>query len=446
MSADGPAGADGVPPVDWARIDPAARPDTQRVVVTGMGMVSSLGPDVETTFERAARAESGIRRLTRFDPTGLPCDIGGEIDHDALDPDEPEDAVGGSAWHLLRTAARQAGAYHLAQPITDRRRVAVVMGGHGCTPLRRNYLHAAHYVDEQGDTHLEALARDMRYDRHQGLRRSPDTAPLLLARQIDARGPVLPIVSACAAGTQAIGEGLRLIRDDRADLVVVGGAEPLLYYTYVVGFALLGALTRRYASPETASRPFDRKRSGFVIAEGAGVLVLERLDGAKARGREVLGEVLGYGDSADAFRITDPHPQGRGAFAAIRGAMRDAAVHAEDIGYVNAHGTSTAMNDPIESAALERALGEVAATVPVSSNKSMLGHAIGAAGAIEAILTFEGMRRGVVLPTRNLDAPDRKCRLDYVPHEARNHEHAIALSNSFGFGGQNGCLCLGRGS
>ncbi|MGE0193697.1 MAG: beta-ketoacyl synthase [Planctomycetota bacterium] len=446
MSADGPVGANSPAPVDWARVAPTARPDAQRVVVTGMGMVSALGPDVAATFEAAARAESGIARLTRFDPTGLPCDIGGEIDLDALDAAEPEDEIGGSAWHLLRTAARQAGAVHLAAPIADRRRVAVILGGHGCTPLKENYVHAARYVDEQGRVNLEGLARDARYDRRQGLRRSPDTAPLLLARLIDARGPVLPIVSACAAGTQAIGEGLRLIRDGRADVVVVGGTEPLLVYTYVVGFALLGALTRRYASPETASRPFDRKRNGFVIAEGAGVLVLERLDGAKARGREVLGEVLGYGDSADAFRITDPHPEGRGALAAIRGALRDASVHPHDIGYVNAHGTSTAMNDPIESAALEKALGEAVAHVPVSSNKSMLGHAIGAAGAIEAILTFEGMRRGVVLPTRNLDAPDRKCRLDYVPHEARSHEHAIALSNSFGFGGQNGCLCLGRGA
>lgn len=414
------------------------------MVVTGYGMVSALGPDVATTFAAAARGASGIARLSRFDPTGLPCDIGGEVDLDGLAPPEATDELGGSAWRLLRTAAREAGAQAATAPIADRRRVAVILGGHGCTPLKGDMVHAARYVRPDGSVDLEGLARDARYDGHQGTRRSPDTAPLLLAAALDARGPVLPIVSACAAGTQAIGEGLHLLRDGRADVVIVGGTEPLLVYTYVVGFALLGALTRRYASPETASRPFDRKRNGFVIAEGAGVLVLERLDGARARARPVLGEILGYGDSADAFRITDPHPQGRGAVQAIRGALQSAALHPEDVGYVNAHGTSTPMNDPIESLALERALGAHAARIPVSSNKSMLGHAIGAAGAIEAILTLEGMRRGIVLPTRNLDAPDRKCRLDYVPHEAREHAHAVALSNSFGFGGQNGCLCLGR--
>ncbi len=421
-----------------------ARPPEQRVVVTGMGLVSALGPNVATTFDAAARGESGIRRLSRFDPTGLPCDIGGEADLDALDPPEAEDELGGSAWRLLRTSAREAKVREAVAGIADRRRIAVVLGGHGATPTRRDLLRATRHVRPDGTVDLDSLAGVVDYDRTQIARRSPDTVPLLLASAVDARGPVLPIVSACAASSQAIGEGLRIIRDGRADVVLAAGAEPLLFYTYVVGFALLGALTRRYGSPETASRPFDRKRNGFVIAEGAGLMVLERLDVALSRGRPLLGEVLGYGDSADAFRITDPHPEGRGAVAAIRGALADANVSPESVGYVNAHGTSTPLNDPIESLAIETAFGEVARTIPVSSNKSMLGHTIGAAGVIEGILTLEGIRRGVVLPTRNLDEPDRRCRLDYVPHEARAHPHEVAISNSFGFGGQNACICFGK--
>ena len=210
-----------------------------------------------------------------------------------------------------------------------------------------------------------------------------------------------------------------------------------------MGFALLGALVRRYPSPEAASRPFDRRRNGFVIAEGAGALILETLEGARARGRPVLGEILGYGDSSDAYRITDVHPEGDGALRAMQGALADAGLEPDAVEYVNAHGTSTPTNDPVETLAIKRLLGERAHGVPVSSNKSMIGHTIGAAGAVEAILTLEGMRRGVLLPTINQEAPDRKCDLDYVPNEARAMAHRTALSNSFGFGGQNGCLCLG---
>jgi 3-oxoacyl-[acyl-carrier-protein] synthase II len=201
-------------------------------------------------------------------------------------------------------------------------------------------------------------------------------------------------------------------------------------------------MSRRYASPEQASRPFDRKRNGFVIAEGAGVLLLETLAGARERGRPILGEILGYGDSSDAWLITAAHPEGDGAVRAMRRAISDAGLTPDAIDYINAHGTSTPLNDPVESQAIKRVLGERCYHVPVSSNKSMIGHTIGAAGAIEAILTMVGIREGVILPTINLDTPDRKCDLDYVPHVARAAPHRIALSNSFGFGGQNGCLCL----
>jgi 3-oxoacyl-[acyl-carrier-protein] synthase II len=242
-----------------------------------------------------------------------------------------------------------------------------------------------------------------------------------------------------------VGEAYRLIREGRADAALAGGCESTLNFVGFVGFQLLKAMAEKYKSPETASRPFDRRRCGFVMSEGAGAVVLETLEGARARGAIILGEVLGYGDSADAYRITDTHPEAEGAILAMRGALDDAGLSAEAVEYVNAHGTSTTINDVTETRAIKVVLGERARTVPVSSNKSMLGHTIGAAGAIEAVLTLMGMRVGLVLPTINYEYPDPKCDLDYVPNVARPLAHRVSLSNSFGFGGQNACLCLGRG-
>ena len=428
---------------DWPCHDPSDRPGDERVVVTGMGAVTALGTTVDETFAAMRAGQSGIDTLTRFDPSGLPCQIAGEVDADALCGPDASDETGGNGWRLLRTAAGEANVEAAVAGIEDRQRIAVILGGHGETPLLEDIRIAAKWCDEHGDTPLHALRGEPAYDPTQFTRRSPEMSATLLARSLDARGPALSIVSACAASTQAIGEGLRMLRAGEADVVITGGTEPLLRYSYFVGFALLGALTRRHPSPQAASRPFDRKRNGFVIAEGSGVLVLERLTDATARGRPALGEVLGYGDSADGFLITDPHPQGDGAVAAMQGALRSARVHPDLVDYVNAHGTSTPKNDPIETMAIKRVLGRRAHDVPVSSNKSMIGHTIGSAGAIETILTLRGMQASVVLPTINLDAPDRRCDLDYVPHTARTVAHRVALSNSFGFGGQNGCLCLG---
>ena len=420
-----------------------ARPPEQRVVVTGWGMVTSLGADVDTTFAAAREGRSGVTRLQRFDPTGLPCDIAAQVDTDALIEPHPWDEIATSEFRLLRHAAAEALTTARLDDIEDRHRIATTIGGHGITPGFHLLEMYARHTDEAGQVDVTALRDDPRWRADNFHERSPDTAPVLLARLLDARGPVLPIVSACAAGTQAIGEGMHLIREGRADVVITGGAEPLLDFTYYTGFALLGALTRRYPSPEEASRPFDRRRNGFVIGEGAGVLVLESLASATARGVPILGEVLGYGDSADGYRITDPHPQGDGAVRAMRAAIADAGLTADDVDYVNAHGTSTPINDPVETLAAKTVFGERAYDVPMSSNKSMIGHTIGAAGAIEGILAMKGMQAGVLLPTINQTAPDRKCDLDYVPNEAREVAHRVVLSNSFGFGGQNACLCLG---
>ena len=424
-------------------ISSPARDPTQRVVVTGWGMITSLGVSVDETFAAMREARSGVTRLTRFDPTGLPCEIGAQIDVARLIDAHPWDVVGGSEFRLLRHAAREAVGSDGLDGIEDRRRIAVAIGGHGRTPDRRAITTTTRHADADGRIDIRALRADPQFDPQTFTSRSPETAPTLLAHWLDAQGPVLPVVSACAAGTQAIGEGLRMIREGRADVVVAGGGEPLLSYSYYLGFALLGALTRRYPSPEGASRPFDRKRNGFVIGEGAGVLVMETLASARARGRPILGEIRGYGDSADGYRITDLHPQGDGAVLAIERAIADAGLRAEDVQYVNAHGTSTPTNDPVETLACKRVFGDRAAQVPISSNKSMIGHTIGAAGAIEAILTLKGMQAGILLPTINQEDPDRRCDLDYVPNAARAMRHDVALSNSFGFGGQNACVCLG---
>lgn len=419
------------------------RDPAQRVVVTGMGLVTSLGTTLKGVFEAMQAGRSGVRRLTRFDPTGLPCEIGGEVDLGQLAPELAVDAVAGSSLRLLRSAAREALADLDLHAGVDPARTALSLGGHGSTPPRDHLEACAAHTDGNGMLDLAGLAADPRHDACEFTRRSPEVVPTRFAQQLGIAGPVLSVVSACAAGTQAIGEALHWIREGRADVVVSGGSEPLLTFSYYAGFALLGALTRRYPSPEGASRPFDRRRNGFVIAEGAGVLVLESLAGARRRGRPVLGEILGYGDSADGYRITDLHPKGDGAVMAMRRALEDAGLSSDAVQYVNAHGTSTPTNDPVETLAIRRVLGERAQRVPVSSNKSMIGHAIGAAGAIEAILTLEGMRRGIVLPTINQEAADPRCDLDYVPNAAREWSHEVALSNSFGFGGQNGCLCLG---
>jgi 3-oxoacyl-[acyl-carrier-protein] synthase II len=296
---------------------------------------------------------------------------------------------------------------------------------------------------KNGEADVAALQAANEYDFLQFYRRKPDACTGLVGCAYGCLGPTFTIVSACAAGAQAIGEAFRAVRRGEADAVLCGGAEAALVYTGYVGFVLLRALCERYRSPETASRPFDRRRNGFVMSEGAAALVLEELGHARSRRAPILGEVVGYGDSADAYRITDVHPNAEGAILAMRGALEDARIWPDQVQYINAHGTSTKLNDQAESYGIRVVFGDSIRHIPASSNKSMLGHAIAAAGAIEAILTLVGMQQSVILPTINYENPDPKCDLpDYVPNEARHCEHSLAISNSFGFGGQNACLCL----
>jgi 3-oxoacyl-[acyl-carrier-protein] synthase II len=272
----------------------------------------------------------------------------------------------------------------------------------------------------------------------------PGTPSGHLASVFGARGPNSNCLTACAASSQAIGEAFELIRRGSADVILSGGTHSMIHPFGVTGFILLTALSTRNDEPTRASRPFDRDRDGFILGEGAGMLVLEELQHAKSRGARIHGEIVGYGSTADAFRITDSHDEGRGAIACLKEALADARLDPADIDYINAHGTSTSVNDSIETLAIKRTFGDQAYKVPISSTKSMMGHLIAAAGSVEAIVCLLTMRDGVLPPTINLDNPDPACDLDYIPHTAREKAVDVALSNSFGFGGQNITLILRR--
>ncbi len=427
----------------------------RRVVVSGYGVMTPLGPDLASTFEAAREARSGIDFLSHFDPAKLPCQIGGEVE-DAWIPERAEsaqkrlDKLSTRGVRMMRIAAAEACAGARLGQVEDRTRIGVAVGSHGEHPgveeLLAMFPHwrPAGGGPWSGGWDIGAFSRKGGYDFLTFFRRKSDVATSVIAVVSRAEGPTVSVCSACAAGAQAIGESIRLIRDGKADAMIAGGCEATLSYAGYVGFVLLTALAERYETPQKASRPFDRRRNGFVMSEGAGVLVLEELGHARRRGAPILGEVLGYGDSADAFRITDMDPKGRGAYLSMRRALDDAGISPGEVEYINAHGTSTPKNDLTETAAIKKVFGDAARRIPVSSNKSMIGHTIGAAGAVEAILALEGMRREEILPTINYENRDPKCDLDYVPNETRPKRHRISLSNSFGFGGQNACLCLAR--
>jgi 3-oxoacyl-[acyl-carrier-protein] synthase II len=426
---------------------PRRTSDRRRVVVTGVGMITPLGRDVRETFEHASQGRSGIDFIRRFDTRGLPVRIGGEVPDEWMVRPRAElaaelERMASRAIQFMWTAGMEATDQAKLDEIRDRYRIGVVLGHHGETARLEDLARIFRALDGDGRRDLGGLGEGG-YDAFAMVRRKVDIGPSLVSRVFDCRGPSIGIASACAAGGQAIGEAYRLIRSGRVDAALAGGCEASLTYLGLSGFILLKALTEHYSSPQTASRPFDRKRSGFVISEGAGALVLEELTHARDRRAPILGELLGYGDSTDAYRITDIHPQAEGAVLAMVRAIEDAGLERDDIDYINAHGTSTVQNDALESLAVKRVFAERAASVPLSSNKSMLGHTIGAAGAIESILTLEGIRQSLLLPTINYKTPDPRCDLDYVPNESRRVAHRIALSNSFGFGGHNASVCIG---
>jgi 3-oxoacyl-[acyl-carrier-protein] synthase II len=417
----------------------------RRVVITGYGMVTPLGRNTKETFQKACQGESGIDYIRSFDTSGLPCRIGGEVDDSCLEINAGKlEKFASRGLKLMMVAAREAVEQSRLDEIPNREQVGVSLGSHGDNPPMEEVMFLHRFYDGNGKWDIQSLLREGGYSYLQFFRRKPDVAAAMLSAAFDCRGSNLSIVSACAAGAQAIGEAFHLIRAGGAVAMIAGGCEATLDFVGLAGFVLIKALAERYAAPQKASRPFDRRRCGFVLSEGAGALVLEELQHARSRGAPILGEILGYGDSADAYRITDTHPKGEGAILAMERALDDGSLAPADVDYINAHGTSTLQNDAVETLAIKEVFGQRSKTIPVSSNKSMFGHTIAAAGAIECILTLVGIQRSIILPTINYEFPDPKCDLDYVPNVARHHEHRMALSNSFGFGGQNGCLCVGK--
>jgi 3-oxoacyl-[acyl-carrier-protein] synthase II len=420
----------------------------KRVVVTGYGMITPIGRNSLETFGNGRKGVSGIDFLRSFETEGLPCRIGGQVDDSWINSSsilalQGIEKINSRGLKLMISAVSEAAAQAGLDSIENRASIGVSLGYHGETPSVDDMLLFYRYGG-QGSWDISGLSKNGVYSYFNFFRRKPDVATSILSILFGCKGCGLTTVSACAAGAQAIGEAAAMIREGKADVMIAGGCEASLNFAGFVGFVLIRALSEKYSSPEKASRPFDRKRNGFVMSEGAGALILESLDHALERNAPIYGEILGYGSSADAFRITDIHPKGDGAVFAMQGAIADAGLSSSDIEYINAHGTSTVQNDYIETLAIKRVFGERAAQVPVSSNKSMTGHTIAGAGAIEAVLTIMGMNASVILPTINHDFPDPKCDLDYVPNKAREQEHGIALSNSFGFGGQNASLCLGK--
>lgn len=420
----------------------------RRVAITGMGAVCSLGADVDELWRSLLDGRSGAGPIRQFDSRAFPVRIGSEVDLGALPKPDFEGVdkfLSRSAQfgiHAMDGAWRESGLDGIA---LDKTRAGVCIGAstfpvvEGNLPDPRNLLNGDRY---NADAYL-AICRakpDLLAQRD-----IPSISTLLSLRR-DLRGPSCTVQSACTSATQAIGEAFKWVRDGRVDVVVTGGTDSMMSIICVTGFTLLGALTQRNDDPARASRPFDLKRDGFLIGEGAGIVVLEEWEHARRRGARVRAEVTGYGSSSDGYRFTDIDPTGGGPARCMLGALRSAGIESGDVGYINAHGTSTPQNDNVETKAIKRAFGDLAYEIPVSSTKSQLGHLVCAAGGIELILCALALERQILPPTVNQEQPDPECDLDYVPNEPRPGKFDIALSNSFGFGGQNGTLVVKRWS
>lgn len=431
----------------------------ERVAVTGIGVVTPIGWGYDAFGEALRAGRSGVRRIGAFDCTGMQTQIAAQVDDstgDLLSWVEPRKAaklMSRSALFAVAAAGMARRHAGLSRDAVDPERFGVVVGagGMGATDLDLLMAQAQATIDSardgaSGAWDIPTFVRIFteRTNPLAPLRGLPNLAAAHVAIQHDARGPNATITTACCAGTQAIGEGLRLIQRGDADIVLAGGTDAAVNPVSVLGFSLIGALSRRNDDPAGASRPFDRARDGFVIGEGAGFVVLERESFARARQARVLAELAGYGATCDAYRITDERPDAAGATRAIELTLRDAGLTPAEVDYINAHGTGTRMNDVTETLAIKRSLGAHAAGVPVSSTKSMIGHLLAAAGAVELAATVIGMTEGFLPPTINLGEADEECDLDYVPNVARTAKPAAALSTSFGFGGQNACLGIRR--
>lgn len=404
----------------------------RRVVITGLGLVTPLGIGVEASWNAALEGKSGIGPITHFDASESSVRIAGEVkDFDAAQYVELKEVKKMDRFIHLAMAAATMAMEDSALEITpeNAERVGVIVGaGMGGLPAIEHY-------------HKVYLEKGMR-------RISPFFIPMLIINlasgnisiKFGAKGPNSSVVTACATGSHSIGDAFRIIQRGEADAMIAGGTESVITPLAVGGFAVMKALSTRNDEPQKASRPFDMDRDGFVMGEGSGVLVMESLESAKARGAKIYAEIIGYGMSSDAYHITTPAPEGEGALRCMKAAIKDAEIAKEEIDYINAHGTSTKYGDELETAAIKTLFGEHAYKLCVSSTKSVTGHLLGAAGGVEAIFSVLSIHNSIVPPTANLENPDPECDLDYVPGIARQKTVNCALSNSFGFGGTNACL------
>jgi 3-oxoacyl-[acyl-carrier-protein] synthase II len=425
----------------------------RRVVITGMGVVTPLGHSVAEMFRQLCEGASGIDRITHFDASRFPTTFAAEVKQFDLEKwiknSARYSACGSNTIFALAAAQQALADANLLKVGEERSRFGVYLGsGEGGEDFRAvvygSAVGAAPNVPKvDGSKYIAAVRPILRAAQEAEM--EMNTSAAHVADEFELLGPNFACLTACAASAQAIGEAAEMIRLGDADLMLAGGSHSMIHPFGVTGFNRLTALSTRNHDPKKASRPFDLNRDGFVLGEGAGILILEDLEHAKARGATIYAELSGYGTTGDAFRMTDPHPQGRGAVKAMQMAMKDAQLSPEDIGYINAHGTSTPANDSAETAGIKTALGEAARRIPVSSSKSMLGHLIAAGGAVELIISILAMHQDVIPPTINYETPDPECDLDYVPNQARPVKGVRhVLSNSFGFGGQNITLIASR--
>jgi 3-oxoacyl-[acyl-carrier-protein] synthase II len=406
--------------------------EERRVVITGMGLITPLGIGVEPSWQGLIAGRSGIGSISAFDSSDLPVHIAGEVKgFDPLLYIEPKEVKKMDRFihFAVATSALAIEDSGLKITVENAGRIGVIIGsGMGGLPTIEHYVKV--YLEK-------------------GYRRiTPFFIPMLIINLASghvsiifgARGPNTAVATACATGTHAIGDAFKIIQRNDADAMICGGTESVITPMAVGGFAVMKALSTRNSEPERASRPFDRDRDGFVIGEGAGIVILESLENARKRGAKIYAEVVGYGMSSDAYHITAPSPSGEGAASCMTAALKDAGIPPEFVNYINAHGTSTKHGDEIETAAIKKVFGQHAYRLCVSSTKSMTGHLLGAAGGVEAVFATLCIYHDIVPPTINLENPDDECDLDYVPNASRNCKVHYALSNSFGFGGTNACL------
>ncbi len=422
----------------------------RRVVVTGVGSINPMGHDVEAVWSGLLEGRSGVGMTTIFDAGSFPTKIAAEVrdwDISRIGEDPERWKFRGRHSCFAAGAARQAiDSSGVLDRELDHHRFGVYLGSGEGSQDFTTFTNMMTSGLSEGEFSLErfiAAGLDQLNPAAE-LEQEPNMPAGHLAALFDARGPNFNCLTACAASSQAVGEATEIIRRGEADVMLSGGTHSMIHPLGVTGFSLLTALSKRNDDPERASRPFDRLRDGFVIGEGSAMVVLEELERAKKRGAPIYGEIVGYGATADAYRITDIHPEGRGAIACMNRALADAQLNPDQIDYVNAHGTSTSVNDRVETVACKGVFGQESCKVPISSTKSMMGHLIAAAGVTELIVCLLAIRDGVLPPTINLENPDPDCDLDYVPNQARESACTYALNNSFGFGGQNITVIVGR--